>query len=117
VRADLRHDDGVHGLIRKTVERFGRLDGAVNNAGTEVKPGPITEQTAESYAATFDTNVLGTIPYTVSASTARLQSDPSHVGLSGDQNTYGYTADSPGTHRAEAFTRAEGNRQYGSRAR
>ena len=31
---------------------------AVNNAGTEGKPGPLTEQTAESYAATFDTMCL-----------------------------------------------------------
>jgi NAD(P)-dependent dehydrogenase (short-subunit alcohol dehydrogenase family) len=48
-------------LIDKTVERFGRLDVAVNTAGTEGVPGPITEQTADSYAATFDTNVLGTL--------------------------------------------------------
>ena len=34
---------------------------AVNNAGTEGTPGPVTEQTAEIYAATFDTNVLGTL--------------------------------------------------------
>ncbi len=34
---------------------------AVNAAGTEGKPGPVTEQSAESYAATFDTNVLGTL--------------------------------------------------------
>src|SRR5262249_42935828 len=27
----------------------------------EGRPGPVTEQTAESYAATFDTNVLGTV--------------------------------------------------------
>ena len=44
-----------------TVARFGRLDVAVNNAGTEGQPGPITEQSAETYAATFDTNVLGVI--------------------------------------------------------
>jgi NADP-dependent 3-hydroxy acid dehydrogenase YdfG len=44
-----------------TVARFGRLDVAVNNAGTEGKPGPVTEQTAESYAAIFDTNVLGVL--------------------------------------------------------
>jgi NAD(P)-dependent dehydrogenase (short-subunit alcohol dehydrogenase family) len=43
------------------VTRFGRLDVAVNAAGTEGKPGPVTEQSAESYAATFDTNVLGTL--------------------------------------------------------
>jgi NAD(P)-dependent dehydrogenase (short-subunit alcohol dehydrogenase family) len=36
-------------LIDKTVERFGRLDVAVNTAGTEGVPGPITEQTADSY--------------------------------------------------------------------
>jgi NAD(P)-dependent dehydrogenase (short-subunit alcohol dehydrogenase family) len=60
-RADVRFDEDVRDLVDKTVARFGRLDIAVNNAGTEGKPGPVTEQTAESYAATFDTNVLGTL--------------------------------------------------------
>jgi NAD(P)-dependent dehydrogenase (short-subunit alcohol dehydrogenase family) len=61
IRADVRHEEDVRKLIDNTVERFGRLDVAVNNAGTEGVPGPVTEQTAESYAATFDTNVLGTL--------------------------------------------------------
>jgi NAD(P)-dependent dehydrogenase (short-subunit alcohol dehydrogenase family) len=61
VRADVRHEDDVRALVDATVKRFGRLDIAVNAAGTEGKPGPATEPTAESYAATFDTNVLGTI--------------------------------------------------------
>ena len=61
VSADVRHEDEVRGLIDQTIARFGRLDVAVNNAGTEGKPGPVTEQSAESYAATFDTNVLGTL--------------------------------------------------------
>src|SRR5438876_12449601 len=61
VRSDVRHEDDVRRLVDKTVARFGRLDVAVNNAGTEGKPGPVTEQSAESYAATFDTNVLGTL--------------------------------------------------------
>jgi NAD(P)-dependent dehydrogenase (short-subunit alcohol dehydrogenase family) len=60
-RADVRHEDDVRSLIDKTVARFGRLDVAVNAAGTEGKPGPVTEQSAESYATTFDTNVLGTL--------------------------------------------------------
>jgi NAD(P)-dependent dehydrogenase (short-subunit alcohol dehydrogenase family) len=61
IRVDVRHDDEVRDLVDRTVTRFGRLDVAVNNAGTEGKPGPVTDQTAESYAATFDTNVLGTV--------------------------------------------------------
>src|SRR6266446_1433986 len=58
---DVRHEDDVRSLIDKTVSRFGRLDVAVNCAGTEGTPGPVTEQSAETYAATFDTNVLGTL--------------------------------------------------------
>ncbi len=61
VRSDVRHEEDVRTLVDKTVARFGRLDVAVNAAGTEGKPGPVTEQSAESYAATFDTNVLGTL--------------------------------------------------------
>src|SRR3989475_12196596 len=60
-RSDVRHEDDVRSLVDKRVARFGRLDVAVNTAGTEGKPGPVTEQSAESYAATFDTNVLGTL--------------------------------------------------------
>src|ERR1700724_2067206 len=61
INADVRKEDEVRALVDKTVTRFGRLDVAVNNAGTEGRVGPITDQTAESYAATFDTNVLGVI--------------------------------------------------------
>ncbi len=60
-RADVRHEDEVQDLVERTVERFGGLDIAVNSAGTEGVPGPVTEQTSETYAAVFDTNVLGTL--------------------------------------------------------
>src|ERR1700694_4990004 len=56
VRADVRHDDDVRNLIDQTVKRFGRLDVAVNSAGTEGHPGPVTEQTVESFREVFDTN-------------------------------------------------------------
>ena len=61
INADVRKEDDVRNLVDKTVARFGRLDVAVNNAASEGQVGPITDQTAESYAATFDTNVLGVI--------------------------------------------------------
>ena len=61
INADVRKEDDIRALIDQTVARFGRLDVAVNNAGTEGQVGPITDQSADSYAATFDTNVLGVI--------------------------------------------------------
>lgn len=61
VQADVRREGDVRALINRAVERFGRLDVAVNNAGTEGTPGPLVDQTPETYAATFDTNVLGVL--------------------------------------------------------
>jgi NAD(P)-dependent dehydrogenase (short-subunit alcohol dehydrogenase family) len=61
IRADVRHEDDVRDLVDRTVARFGGLDAAANCAGTEGQPGPVTQQTADSYTPTFDTNVLGTL--------------------------------------------------------
>jgi NAD(P)-dependent dehydrogenase (short-subunit alcohol dehydrogenase family) len=61
LRADVRVEAEVRSLVDQAVERFGRLDAAVNNAGTEGQPGPVVDQTAETYAAIFDTNVLGVL--------------------------------------------------------
>jgi NAD(P)-dependent dehydrogenase (short-subunit alcohol dehydrogenase family) len=61
IQADVRREDEVRELVDQTVARFGRIDAAVNCAGTEGQPGPVVDQTAESYAATFDTNVLGVL--------------------------------------------------------
>jgi NAD(P)-dependent dehydrogenase (short-subunit alcohol dehydrogenase family) len=61
INADVRKEDDVCAMVDKTVARFGHLDVAVNNAATEGAVGPITEQTAESFAATFETNVLGVV--------------------------------------------------------
>ncbi|HXJ00200.1 MAG TPA: glucose 1-dehydrogenase [Micropepsaceae bacterium] len=59
LRVDVRHDEELRELVDRTVARFGRLDVAVNSAGTEGNRAPVTEQTAETYASVFDTNVLG----------------------------------------------------------
>src|SRR5216684_1117612 len=110
VPSDVRHEEDVRSLVDKTVERFGRLDVAVNNAGTEGVPGPITDQTADSYAATFDTNVLGTLLSMKHELRVMLpQKNGSIVNIS---STYGHTG-APGAsvysaskHAVEGLTKS-----------
>lgn len=59
--ADVRFEADVRNLVEQTVARFGRIDVAVNNAGTEGQLAPIVEQSAANYAETFGVNVLGTM--------------------------------------------------------
>jgi len=61
VQSDVRFEDDLRKLVDAVVARFGRLDVAVNAAGTEGESAPVLEQTPERYAAVFDTNVLGTL--------------------------------------------------------
>lgn len=61
IQADVRFDEQLAALADQTAERFGRLDVAVNNAGTDREFSPVAELTAGKYASTFDTNVLGTL--------------------------------------------------------
>jgi len=93
VRADVRNEDEVRALVDATVKRYGRLDIAVNNAGVEGLMAPLTEQSPENYAHTFDTNVLGVIlslkhelrvmQTQGSGSIINLSSVAGHVGMAG----------------------------------
>jgi NAD(P)-dependent dehydrogenase (short-subunit alcohol dehydrogenase family) len=110
VQADVRRESDVQKLIDHTMSRFGRLDAAVNNAGTEGKPGPLTDQTAESYAATFDTNVLGTLLSIKHELRAMLPQG--HGSIINVSSTYGRSG-APGAalyvgskHAVEGFTKA-----------
>ena len=58
VHADVRSEPEVEAMIATTIETYGQLNCAVNNAGTEVV-GNIVDQTAEHCALLLDTNVKG----------------------------------------------------------
>lgn len=59
IQTDVRYEQEVQSLIEQSVKLFGRLDVAVNNAGTEGTPTPLIEETTDHYQTIFDTNVLG----------------------------------------------------------
>src|SRR5258708_39135203 len=61
ILADVRHEKDVCNLVDGAVARFGRLDGAINNAGTEGKPGPLTDLSLETYSVGLDPNVHGVV--------------------------------------------------------
>jgi NAD(P)-dependent dehydrogenase (short-subunit alcohol dehydrogenase family) len=58
VRADVSQEEDVAALVASTVERFGRLDIAFNNAGV-LERGLTTDITVESYERIFGINVRG----------------------------------------------------------
>ncbi|MGC1965472.1 MAG: SDR family NAD(P)-dependent oxidoreductase, partial [Candidatus Acidiferrales bacterium] len=49
VKTDVSKASEVEGLVKKTVEKFGRLEVAFNNAGIEGKWVPIISQTEEDW--------------------------------------------------------------------
>jgi NAD(P)-dependent dehydrogenase (short-subunit alcohol dehydrogenase family) len=93
VRADVRNEADLRNLVDQTLQRFGRLDVAVNNAGTEGQSGPVTDVSADTFEATFATNVRGTLlalkhemramSKQGSGSIVNLSSIAGHVGMAG----------------------------------
>jgi len=59
VRTDVAQESQVKNLVGRTLEQFGRLDIAFNNAGIEHVPTPFLEQSVETYDRVMDINVKG----------------------------------------------------------
>lgn len=110
VQSDVRFEDDLHKLVDTVVARFGRLDVAVNAAGTEGESGPVMEQTPERYTAVFDTNVLGTLlamkhelRIMTEQGSGSIVNISSTMGLRGAANTSLYVASK---HAVEGLTRS-----------
>jgi NAD(P)-dependent dehydrogenase (short-subunit alcohol dehydrogenase family) len=59
VKTDVAIENDVRSLVEKTVDTYGKLDYAVNNAGIGEKMTPLVEQTSEKFDQIMNTNVRG----------------------------------------------------------
>src|SRR5438874_548010 len=59
VKTDVSKTADVQALLRKTVEKFGRVDTAFNNAGIEGNWRPIIEQSEAEWDQVIDINLKG----------------------------------------------------------
>lgn len=98
VKADIASSEEVEGMVRQTVEAFGRIDILVNNAGI-TRDGLLMRMKDEDFDAVINTNLKG-VYYTTKAVTklmmknryGRIINMASVVGLTGNAGQANYAA-------------------------
>jgi NAD(P)-dependent dehydrogenase (short-subunit alcohol dehydrogenase family) len=103
VRTDVSRAADVEAMVTYAVERFGRLDFALNNAAVNVLPAPITQMPEEAWDQVVGTNLKWTwlcLKYEVAQ---LLRQDGGAIvnmasvqGVSGSANTSAYAASKHG---------------------
>ena len=99
VRTDVAVASDVESLVDRTVEAYGRLDCAFNNAGTSGGSGPIHEVEEDAWDQVLDTNLKGVwlcmkyqIPQMLSQGGGMIVNTSSDAGLIGWSGSAVYTA-------------------------
>jgi NAD(P)-dependent dehydrogenase (short-subunit alcohol dehydrogenase family) len=59
VKTDVAKASDVSAMVEKTVQQYGRLDYAFNNAGIEEAPTPLIDQTEETFDQIVNINIKG----------------------------------------------------------
>jgi NAD(P)-dependent dehydrogenase (short-subunit alcohol dehydrogenase family) len=98
-RTDVAKEADVQALVAKTVERFGRLDIAFNNAGVFFDTGPVTEATDDIFDKTYNINVRGVmncmkhqIPAMLKSGGGSIVNNASALGLNAMTNAAVYNS-------------------------
>ena len=98
LQADVTLEDQVQGVVDTCLEKFGKVDVLINNAGINIR-GPIEELTLEEFKQVMDINVNGVwlfaravIPHMKKAARGRIINLASTLGLVGLSDRTPYTS-------------------------
>jgi len=99
IEADVRREAEVDAVVARAVERFGRIDAAVNNAGIEGRFGPVQDATADDFDQIIGVNLRGVwhglkaqIPRMLSQGGGAIVNTSSSAGVTAIANVALYTA-------------------------
>ena len=102
VEADVSNFEQCESMIKETIEKYGRIDVLVNNAGI-TKDGLIMRMKKEDFEAVIDVNLVGTfnvtrnvIPYMLKQKSGRIINVSSVVGVAGNAGQTNYSASKAG---------------------
>jgi len=99
VRVDVSDSTSVEALVKKTMEKYGRLDAAFNNAAGGPPPTPLADLSVEAFDESLAVNVRGTflclkheIPAMLASGGGSIVNMSSTAGLRGVPGLAGYVA-------------------------
>ena len=99
VVCDIQVKDAIDGMVAQTVERFGRVDGIVNNAQTFRPMAPVADVSEDDVDVFYTSGVKGTLwamqavyPHMKSQQWGRIVNFASSMGITGGRGFAAYNA-------------------------